>query len=174
MTDSRLRKLCRAAVVGALYAAVTLLAAPISFGAIQCRVSEALCILPWLFPETAQGLFCGCILANLIGGYGPLDVVFGSLTTLAAGLLTARIPRRVPAALPPVILNGLIVGAVIARSTAKDALFAAFPIIGLEVAAGEAVALFALGLPLSLLLERIPYFQKQMRKNDAQPGGKNR
>ena len=71
MKRGKLHALCRAAVIGALYAAVTLLAAPISFGNLQCRVSEALCILPWFFPETAWGLFVGCILANLLGAAGP-------------------------------------------------------------------------------------------------------
>ena len=38
------RKLAAAAVTGAAYAALTMLLAPISYGAIQCRVSEVLCI----------------------------------------------------------------------------------------------------------------------------------
>ena len=44
------RKLTAAAVTGAAYAALTMLLAPISYGAIQCRVSEVLCILPFFIP----------------------------------------------------------------------------------------------------------------------------
>ena len=51
------RKLTAAAVTGAAYAALTMLLAPISYGAIQCRVSEVLCILPFFIPCTAWGLF---------------------------------------------------------------------------------------------------------------------
>ena len=45
------RKLTAAAVTGAAYAALTMLLAPISYGAIQCRVSEVLCILPFFIPQ---------------------------------------------------------------------------------------------------------------------------
>lgn len=76
------RKLAAAAVVGAAYAALTLVLAPISFGLVQFRVSEALCILPAFVPCTAWGLWAGCAIANLAGGYGLPDIVFGSLATL--------------------------------------------------------------------------------------------
>ena len=160
MSNSRLRKLCRAAVVGALYAAVTLLLAPISYGNLQCRVSEALCILPWFFPETACGLFAGCFLANLLGGNGPLDMVLGSLATLIAGLMTARLRHRGLALLPPVLVNAVIVGAMLAWVITPDSFWASYPVFAAEVAVGEAVAMYALGLPLSYLLQRIPYVKK--------------
>lgn len=61
-------KLATAAVVGACYAVLTMILAPISYGAVQFRVSEALCILPFFMPCTAWGLFGGCIIANLLTG----------------------------------------------------------------------------------------------------------
>ena len=66
------RKLAAAAVTGAAYAALTMLLAPISYGAIQCRVSEVLCILPFFIPCTAWGLFAGCAIANLLSAAGIL------------------------------------------------------------------------------------------------------
>ncbi len=164
MTDTRLQKLCRAAVIGALYAAVTLLLAPISYGNLQCRVSEALCILPWFFPETSWGLFVGCLLANLLGGNGPLDIIFGSLATLIACLITARVKARGLALLPPVVVNAVMVGAMLAYVISPDSFWTAYPLFALEVAAGEAVAMYVLGLPLSYLLERIPYVKKNGKK----------
>ena len=86
-------KLATAAVVGACYAVLTMILAPISYGAVQFRVSEALCILPFFMPCTAWGLFGGCIIANLLTG-NIFDIVFGSLATLAAALITAEIGRR--------------------------------------------------------------------------------
>ena len=160
----KLQKLCRTAVIGALYAVVTLLLAPISYGNLQCRVSEALCILPWFFPETAWGLFAGCFLANLLGGNGPLDMIFGSLATLIAGLLTARLKTRGLALLPPVIVNALLVGAMLAYVITPDSFWKSYPVFALEVGVGEAVAMYVLGLPLSYLLERIPYVREH-RKN---------
>lgn len=86
-------KLVYPAMVGAVYAALTMMLAPISYGNVQFRVSEALCVLPFFLPETAVGLFLGCALANTISAAGVLDIVFGSLATLGAGLCTAAFGR---------------------------------------------------------------------------------
>ena len=59
------RSLCMSAVIAALYAALTLLLAPISYGPIQLRLSEALTLLPMLLPQAVPGLFVGCLIANL-------------------------------------------------------------------------------------------------------------
>ena len=76
------RNLITAAIIGALYAVLTMVLAPISYGPVQFRVSEVLCILPFFMPCTSWGLFIGCIVANLMSAAGLLDVVFGSLATL--------------------------------------------------------------------------------------------
>lgn len=80
MNSNDLReKLIIPAVVGALYAALTMLLAPISYGNLQFRISEALCVLPVFFPYTSVGLFLGCALANMISAAGILDVVIGAV-----------------------------------------------------------------------------------------------
>ena len=169
MKGNNLRnKLILPAVVGALYAALTMLLAPISYGAVQFRISEALCVLPVFFPYTSVGLFLGCALANMISAAGILDVVFGSLATLAAGLCaalcgrTARrtgtmpsLPMRIFACLSPVVWNGAVIGAVLAWSFARDAFWESFLLFGAEVALGEAGVLFLLGMPLLSLIPRI-------------------
>ena len=113
------RKLTAAAVTGAAYAALTMLLAPISYGAIQYRVSEVLCILPFFIPCTAWGLFAGCAIANLLSAAGIFDVVFGSLATLLAALCTAWLGRGrgaqswvrcILGALMPVVVNFLFLG----------------------------------------------------------------
>ena len=85
--------LTTAALVGAAYAVLTMVLAPISYGALQFRLSEALCILPFFIPSSAWGLFLGCAAANLLTG-NVFDVVFGSLATLLAALCTAAVGRR--------------------------------------------------------------------------------
>jgi len=160
--SQNLRKLVFAAIIGAVYAALTMVLAPISYGPIQFRISEALCILPFFFPFSAWGLFVGCLLANLISAYGPADVIFGSLATLLAALGTMllglagrdRRSMQILACLPPVISNGIIVGAVLAWSLTPDALLSGFLTFGGQVAFGELVVLYLLGLPLLLLLHR--------------------
>ena len=105
------------AVLAALYAGLTVLLAPISYGAFQCRVSEALTLLPFFAPYTMWGLFIGCFLANLYTG-SVLDIVFGSLATLLAAFLTSKCKNKWLAALPPVLVNAVVIGAVIAWSSA--------------------------------------------------------
>lgn len=112
-------RIATAAIVAAAYAALTIVLAPISYGAIQFRVSEALTVLPFFMPCTVWGLWVGCILANLYTGT-VADIVFGSLATLLAALCTAwfgkrgnTVKNRVLGCLMPVLFNAVIVGAVL-------------------------------------------------------------
>ena len=158
MRKISVRHLTRAAIVGALYAALTLLSSAfgIAYGPVQFRVSEALCVLPFLFPETAWGLFAGCWIANLLSPYGALDMVVGSLATLLAALWTAKCRRKWLAPLPPVVCNAVLVGAVLAwQQSGSAAAFApAFVMNALSVGLGEAVVCFGLGLFLLRAVEK--------------------
>ena len=149
------RNLAFAAVVGAAYCALTLFLAPISFTVAQFRVSEALCILPAFVPVSAWGLWIGCALANLFGGYGVIDIVFGSLATLGAGL---SFTRCILVCFMPVLWNAPIVGAVIAYST--GAFWSALPLSMLQLAVEEAGVMFIIGLPLMKLLPRSRAFMQ--------------
>ena len=152
------RKLVTAAVIGALYAALTMIN-PLAYGPIQFRVSEILCILPFFFPESAVGLAVGCVIANIIGPYGIIDIVFGSLATLLAGVCTAIIGAKarkrdkigwgacVLACLMPVLFNAPIVGGVIAYSSTEYAFLNGLVLYGAQVGLGEAVVMLVLGLP---------------------------
>lgn len=175
MKNLTTRQLAAAAVVGAAYAALTMALAPISYGPIQMRVSEVLCVLPYFMPVTTWGLFIGCALANIISAAGIWDVIFGSLATLGACLCIQALgrkdrsvqswPRIVLAALMPVVWNGVIIGAML-MWTVTDVVFpelnAAFWIIGGEVALGEAIVMFVLGIPLLRFLPTMPWFRKIM------------
>ena len=144
------RSICIAAAIAALYAVLTLMLAPISYGDWQCRVSEALTMLPILFPQAVPGLFVGCILANLLGpSAGVLDIVFGSLATLIAAVGTRALRKnKWLAALCPVAANGLIVGGVLSVAYNLP-----FWLTAAQVAAGEAVAV-VIGLVLIQALKK--------------------
>lgn len=92
------RELTRAALIAAIYCVVTILW-PFSFGSIQVRISEALTLLPVLFPAAIPGVSVGCMLAGLLTGAPWFDWLFGSLTTLTAALLTRKYPQIPQAAL---------------------------------------------------------------------------
>lgn len=106
------KRLCRAGVIAALYAALTLVSAPIAFGPLQLRVAETLTALPLLFPEAVPALAVGCAISNLLSPLGLIDVAAGSAVTLVAALLT-RLCRKKPvlAMLFPVLLNAALLPA---------------------------------------------------------------
>ena len=144
------RTLTKSAMIAALYCALTLLLHPISYGSVQLRAAEALTLLPVLTPAAVPGLAVGCLLANLLGGCSIIDIIFGSLTTLAAAALTRRLRAHpVLAALPPVLLNALVVGSILS-ATARLPLLVTILWIGL----GEMAACLLLGLPLLWALNR--------------------
>lgn len=163
--NSKTRKIVTAALIGAVYAVLTLFLAPFSYGEIQFRASEALTILPFFSSFPIYGLFIGCIAANILSPIGPLDMIFGSFATLIAAIITYYIGKsnlrfkRYLAPLPAVIVNGVVIGLLISY-TAKIP----FIIPALQVAFGEFVVCYVLGLPLLVIIEKNPrlknYFSK--------------
>ena len=85
-------KLLRAAVIAAVYSTVTIFLAPLSYGPVQIRFAEALTILPLLFPEAVIGVTIGCLISNIFNGMWT-DMVFGTLATFAAAVLTYYIGK---------------------------------------------------------------------------------
>lgn len=154
---AKTRKLAVNGVLAAAYAALNLAATALNlaYGPVQFRFSEALTVLPWLFPGTWPGLTLGCLLANLLSPYGPLDVILGTLATGLAAWLTQKMPRRWLAPVPPVVCNGLLIGGML---TWYEIGFSAgfwplFVFNALWVGLGEATVCFLLG---GLLLRSLP------------------
>ncbi|MCL2675073.1 MAG: QueT transporter family protein [Firmicutes bacterium] len=158
MKNLTTRKLLRAAVIAALYAALTLAFAPISYGPFQFRISEALAILPLFCPEAVIGLTIGCFIANTLSAY-PWDVVFGTLATLCAATLTCLIGKgmkkdwRVAVGIiPPITVNAFVVPFLFLAAIELKELYL---ISVLQVGGGQAAVLVALGIPLYFALKRV-------------------
>ena len=144
--------LIQAAVIAAVYAAVTLLLAPLSYGPMQVRASEALTVLPYFTPAAIPGLFVGCFTANMISPYGIVDLVCGSIASLAAAWLSYKLrgkPLLVP--LPPVVINGVVIGAMLYFVYGVP-----MPLLACMgwVAAGQFAACYILGYPLLCYLKK--------------------
>ena len=142
----------QAAVIAAIYATLTLILAPFSYGVMQIRVSEALTILPYFTPAAIPGLFVGCLVANMMSPIGMIDMVLGSGATLIAAVCSYYLRNRpllVP--LPPVIANGAIIGSMLYYAYAVP-----MPLIAcmLWVAAGELIACYLIGYPLLRILKK--------------------
>ena len=152
------------AVIAALYAALTIALAPISYGPVQFRVSEALTALPFLMPGSILGIALGCVFANLYTS-SVLDIVFGSLATLLAGFCTAwfgkkgdTVKNRVLACFMPVIFNAVIVGAVLTWGYQIQEFASPIKSFGfnaLTVGIGEAGVLYLIGYTLLSCLPKI-------------------
>ncbi len=145
-------KIAQGAAIAALYVVLTLIFAPISFGEMQVRISEALTILPLFTPAAIPGLFIGCVLANLLGGAIVWDVIFGSVATLigaVGGYLLRKNRWLVP--LPTVLSNGIIVPFVLRYGYGVEL---PIPLMMVYVAVGEIISCYVLGELLATVLLR--------------------
>ena len=147
--------LVQGALIAALYVALTMMFAPISFGPVQFRISEALCILPFFTPAAIPGLFLGCLISNLLGTAVIMDVICGSLATLigAVGSYWLR-QHKYLVCLPPILANTLIIPWVLRYAYGSTDLV---PFMMLTVGIGEVLAIGVLGNGLLALLERYKY-----------------
>lgn len=149
MKNKNVMWIVQGAIIAAIYVVLTIILAPISYGQLQVRISEALTILPAFTHAAIPGLFIGCIIANIYGGAGIVDIVFGSLATLIAAFLSSKMSRRWMVPLPPVIINGLVIGWVLNYVYDLPLLISMA-----SVALGELIACYGLGYPLMIVLEK--------------------
>ena len=156
-------KIIRAAVIAAVYSVLTVLVAPLSYGPLQIRFAEALTILPVLFPEAVIGVTAGCLISNIFSPATWLDVVFGTLATFAAAVLTYYIGRFFKrkagvflAALPPVLINAIVIPFVIFQYIQEDManinIFTSnivlLYLLGFtSILIGQAIAVYGIGIP---------------------------
>ncbi len=157
------QRLVRCAVIAAVYVVLCLVLAPFSYGAVQVRIAEALCLLPVFGAEYIIGVTLGCFLANLFGST-IIDVIFGTIATLLACLVTYRLRNvrikglAIPASLPPVLFNAVIVGIEITLFfTDYTAMSAPVWLLcisnGISVGIGELISCTILGVALVKLIE---------------------
>ena len=141
------------AAIAAIYVALTMAFQPISFGPVQFRISEALCILPFFTPAAIPGLFVGCFLSNLFCGAAGLDIVFGSLATLigAVGSYYLGKKNKWLVCVPPILSNTIIVPWVLRYAYGSTDLI---PYAMLTVGIGVILAIGVLGNILLVTLER--------------------
>ena len=156
MEHNNAQKLAFGGVIAALYVVLTVVANAVGLasGAIQVRISEALTILPVFTTAAIPGLTVGCVLANLVTGCLPWDIVFGSLATLL-GAIGTRMMRKKPmlAWIPPVISNMAIIPIVLQQVYGVPD---AWWYLVLTVGAGEVISCGLLGVLLHRAAVNIP------------------
>ena len=158
------------AIIAAIYAMMTLVLAPVSFGPVQFRLSEALCILPVFMPSAIPGLTVGCFIANFVGSSYPLDLIFGTLATLIASILTRKFRNKRIKNLPvissifPVIVNAVIIGIEICFSANAHKNMREFTVLFFSsagtIALGEFVCCCIIGLFLYKAITKTEILKK--------------
>ncbi|MBE6603719.1 MAG: QueT transporter family protein [Ruminococcaceae bacterium] len=148
--------LTRAGVIAGLYVALTWISALLGLsgmGAIQLRLSEALCVLPYFTAAAVPGVTVGCLLANLLTGAALPDIIFGTLATLIGAVGTRCLRRnRYLAPLPPIAANTVIIPFVI-RYAYVD-VTESLPFLFVTVGIGEILSAGVFGMLLLFALEK--------------------
>ena len=163
--------LVQGAAIAAVYVVLTLVFAPLSFGEVQIRFSEALTVLPFFTPAAIPGLFVGCIIANLLGGAIPVDIIFGSIATLLAAVCTYLLRNhKIACTFPPVIFNMIIVPFVLVYAYGFPAVYfhgvnVTIPFNAMTVGIGEVISVCVLG---SILMRVLAKYRNVMFRATAQ------
>ncbi len=144
--------LARAAVIAALYFALSVAFNAIAFGPVQFRVSEILVLLPLIFPEAIPGLAIGCFFTNFFfSPFGVFDMVLGTLATLIGAIGTYLLRRRpILATLPPIIANTLLVPLIFVLNDASTVYYISM----FEILATQIITCIILGMPFTFALKK--------------------
>ena len=160
---NNMKNLTYAGIVAALYVALTAVSAAfgMSSGAIQVRISEALCVLPVYTFAAVPGVTLGCLISNLIFGASLYDIVFGTIATLigaAGAYFVKKIPYLAP--LPTILSNAIIIPLVLILQGVGG--WNTFPYFAATVGIGEIIACGVLGTVLIVYFERHEKHRKML------------
>ena len=148
---NKTRSIAMTAIVAALYATITITLSFISYGPIQFRLAEIMTLLPLLNKKYILGLTLGCFLANVLGTYGVVDTIFGTIATfisvylvyLTGKLMKDKKSKVLISSLWPTIVNAIIIGI-------ELKVFFGFPLFlsMMQVGFGQFVVITIIGVPL--------------------------
>lgn len=121
--NNKTRKLIISALIAAIYAVLTLWLAPISYGNIQCRLSEVMVLLAFIDPFYIWGLTLGCFIANALGPDAVMNIIYGVPATFISVVFVAYTGKYLKntkwgiflASLWPVLFNGLLIGYMLSK-----------------------------------------------------------
>lgn len=163
LMNKNTRFLAKSGMIAALYVALTMVSAffGLASGAIQVRISEALCVLPIYSAAAIPGVTIGCLVSNILCGGTIYDIIFGTLATLV-GAVGAYLIRKLPyiSSIPTILSNAVIIPIVLIASGAGG--WNMFPYFAATVGLGEVIACGVLGTALVVYLEKHPSSRKML------------
>ena len=151
------KKITVIGITAALYAALTIGLAPISYGAVQLRLSEVMTLLAFINPVFIPGLILGNFIANLFSPFGLPDVIFGTIATAIAVYMMSRSKSMLRSTFWPVAVNGLIIGLELMLFAGAPFLVTAF-----YVALGQFITVTLIGYPVIKMIIRNQTIDKLM------------
>lgn len=158
------RFLALSALIAGLYAVLTAVLAPISFGPLQFRLSEGLNLLAFFMPQAIPGLAVGCFMANILGGGVLADIILGTLATLLAAYFCNKSKNIFIAGIYPVLFNTLMVAPIIVFYYMEGGNLGVYAGYMGIFALCEAASVYAVGLPLALGVKKALGFKKSIIK----------
>lgn len=159
MKNTSIRFLVRSAMIAALYVALTLVSAMLglSSGAVQVRISEALCVLPVFTAAAIPGVTVGCFIANLLTGGTIWDLTIGVLATLLGAVLAWLLHRwKYFSSFPTILSNMFLIPWVLILAGFIPTGAVSYWMTALTVGLGEAIACGGLGTLLVRYLDTHP------------------
>lgn len=156
MNNKKTTFITEAAIIAAIYVVLVLVFSLTSFGPVQCRIAEALTILPYFTPAAVPGVALGCLLSGiLVPGTHILDIIFGSSATLIAAIISYKLRfNKFLVPIPPIIVNALVLPWVF-KFAYGDA--QPIPLNMLTVGAGEFIAAGVIGMILLFALNNVKH-----------------
>ena len=160
---TRVKQMTYSSMIGAIYFILCFFQQDFASGAIQCRLSEGLTLLPLFFPEAILGVTIGCLIWNIMHGV-LYDVIFGTLATLIACIITYLIGKLIKndflriilGGLPPILINALVIPLVILFGYGETL---SYGYLFLTIGLGQLIAVYVVGtivyFPLKEILKRV-------------------
>lgn len=162
--NQKVKTLIELAIIASVYVVITYITAPLSFGAIQFRISEVLVLLCFYNKKYIIALVLGCVIANIQSPFGIYDIVFGSLATLISVFLISRSKNIWIASLYPALFNGIIIAFEIIYLDVEVLFnFSSFISLFASIAAGEIVCVTILGVLIFKQIEKHDFLMEKIK-----------
>ena len=165
MNKNQLKTLLRYAMIASIYVVLTFVSYPLSYGAVQFRIAEALVLICFYRKDYAIPLIIGCLLANIPSPMGIVDVFFGTIATALSVLCIAKSKNLLVASIFPAIFNGILVGLEIALLETGSSFPMTWFISASWVFLGEFVVVTIFGVVLWKLLSKKQSFMELIAAN---------
>lgn len=155
------RFIATSGIIAAVYIVVSLLIAPLTFGAVQLRFAEMLNHLVIFNKKFFFAIVIGVLVTNLFSPNGPLDLVFGLGQTIITLLITILSAKYIKSIVRRMIFNTVIFTFMMWMIAWELNILFDLPFgkTWLVVAAGEAIVM-AIGIPIMLAINKRLNFKK--------------